>query len=363
MLPLCKQTFVLSTMRKTWILILLIIAALIAIKKIFLPPVDTSAPGGPGGKTPPVGVNVITVHPVPLDETINTTGTLAANEEVELRAELAGRITHLDFKEGSNVTKGQLLAKVNDAELQAQLNKINLAIKLAEQKVERNKKLLQIQGISQEEYDVLQNELESLKADRDVLRSQIDKSEIRAPFSGTIGLRSVSEGAFVTNQQLIATLRQIQPVKIDFSVSENYIGRIKNGDLLRFSIANSNLMYEGRIYAIEPSVDAATRSIRVRALASGDASSLLPGAFTKIKITLQPDNALMVPTQAVVPVLKGKQLFVARDGKADTVSIITGIRNDTAIQVLSGLQAGDTVITTGLMQLRPGNDIKIKPGK
>ena len=350
-------------MRKTWIYILIIVALLIAIKKLFLPSVETVMPGGTGGKTPPVGVNVVTVQPVQIEEVVNTTGTLVANEEVELRAELAGRITQLNFKEGGSVTEGQLLAKVNDTEFQAQLNKINLSIKLAEQKVERNKKLLQIQGISQEEFDIMQNELEGFKADRDVLRSQIAKSEIRAPFSGIIGLRSVSEGAYVTNQQLIATLRQVLPVKIDFSVSENYIGRIKSGDLIRFTIANNSKQYEGRIYAIEPAVDAETRSIHVRAFASGDASSLLPGAFAKIKITLQTEDALMVPTQAIVPVLKGKQLFVVHDGKADTVSIITGVRNDTAIQVIHGLQAGDTVITTGLMQLRPGNDVKIKSGK
>lgn len=350
-------------MRKTWIYILIAAAVLVALKKIFIATPDAIVPGGAGGKTPPVGVNVTVVHPVPLEEIIQTTGTLAANEEVELRAELPGRITQLAFKEGSTVQKGQLLAKINDTELQAQLNKIQSGIKLAQQRVDRNKKLLQIQGISQEEYDALQNELDALKADRDIILSQIDKSEITAPFSGVIGLRYVSSGAYVTNQQLIATLRQVHPVKIDFSVSENYAGRIKTGDHIRFTVANSTEVHEGKIYALEPSVDATTRSIRVRALASGDAATLLPGAFAKVKITLHTTDALMVPTQAIVPVLKGKQLFITREGKADTVSILTGIRNDTAVQVLSGLRAGDTVITTGLMQLRPGNEIKIKPGK
>jgi len=350
-------------MRKTWMYIIAIAAILFAIKKFFIPSPEVSAPGGGGGKTPPVGVNVVVANPVPLEETILTTGTLMANEEVELRAELPGRITLLSFHEGSAVKKGELLARINASETEAQLNKNNLAIRLAEQRVERNKKLLQVQGISQEEFDVLQNELESLKADRDILRSQMEKSEIRAPFSGNIGLRSVSEGAYVTNQQLIATLRQIRPVKVDFSVSENYMGRIRTGDRIRFSIGTNIKEYEGTIYAIEPSVDAGTRSIRIRALASGDATALLPGAFARVKITLKTSDALLVPTQAVVPVLKGKQLFVVHDGKADTVTITTGVRNDSAVQVLTGLRTGDTVITTGLMQLRPGNDVKIKPGK
>lgn len=350
-------------MRKTWIYIIVLAAILLAIKKFFIPSPEATTPGGGGGKNPPVGVNVIVANPVSLEETIQTTGTLMANEEVELRAELPGRITLLSFREGSAVKKGDLLARINAAELEAQFNKNNLAIRLAEQRVDRNKKLLSIQGISQEEFDVLQNELEALKADRDILRSQLEKSEIRAPFSGNIGLRSVSEGAYVTNQQLIATLRQIQPVKVDFSVSENYMGRIRTGDRIRFSIGTGSGEYEGTIYAMEPSVDAGTRSIRIRALASGDATALLPGAFARVKITLRTSEALLVPTQAVVPVLKGKQLFLVQNGKADTVTITTGIRNDSAVQVLTGLRAGDTVITTGLMQLRPGNDVKIKPGK
>lgn len=350
-------------MRKTWIYIIVLAAILFAIKKFFIPAPETALPGAGGGKTPPVGVNVFVAQQVPLEETIQTTGTLMANEEVELRAELPGRITALAFREGSSVMKGDVLARINAAEIQAQLNKNKLAIRLAEQRVERNKKLLQIQGISQEEFDVLQNELDALKADRDVLQAQLEKSEIRAPFSGTIGLRSVSEGAFVTNQQLIAVLRQVQPVKVDFSVAENYMGRIRNGDRIRFTIGSGVKEYEGTIYAIEPSVDAGTRSIRIRALASGDAAALLPGAFAKVKIALRTEVALLVPTQAVVPVLKGKQLFLVHAGKADTVTITTGIRNDTAVQVLSGLRAGDTVITTGLMQLRPGNDVKIKLGR
>lgn len=349
-------------MQKTWLTILLLAALLLTVKYFFFPAPDT-APAGPAGKTPPTPVQVMVVQAAPLEEILEATGTLLANEAVELRAELPGRITALRFREGSAVQKGELLARINAAELEAQLGKNTLAIRLAEQRLERNRKLLQIQGISQQEFDVLQNELDALRADSAVLRARMDQSEIRAPFSGQIGLRSVSEGAYVTSQQLIATLRQLQPVKLDFSVPEQYMGRLRTGDRIRFTTGASTRAYEGTVYAIEPSVDPATRSIRIRALATGDAAALLPGAFVRVKISLRTQEALLVPTQAVVPVLKGKQLYCVHNGMADTVTITTGIRNDTAVQVLSGLRAGDTVITTGLMQLRPGNAVKIIPGK
>jgi membrane fusion protein, multidrug efflux system len=349
-------------MRKTLLIVAVIVTMLIVIKKVFIPSRDV-APVQSGGKTPPVGVNVMVVQPVLFEETIASNGTLMANEEVELRAELSGRIQEINFKEGAAVSAGQLLVKINDAELRAQLNKVNLSLKLAEQKLERNKKLLQIQGISQEEFDVMQNEVESMKAERSLVYAQLEKTEIRAPFSGTAGLRQVSVGAFVSNQQLIASLKQVQPIKVDFSIPENYIGRVHSGDTISFTVGSSNKKYNGRVYAIEPGVDAGTRSIHLRALSTNSDAALLPGAFAHITVKLNSTEALLIPTQSIVPVLKGKQVFVVRNGKADTVSVVTGVRNDSAIQVMSGLVAGDSVITTGLLQLRPGNDVKIRPGK
>jgi membrane fusion protein, multidrug efflux system len=349
-------------MRKTLLIVAVIVIALVVIKKVFIPSRET-APAQSGGKTPPVGVNVMVAQPVLFEETVASNGTLMANEEVELRAELSGRVQEINFKEGAAVSAGQLLVKINDAELRAQLNKVNLSLKLAEQKLERNRKLLQLQGISQEEFDVMQNEVESLKAEKALVFAQLEKSEIRAPFSGVAGLRQISAGAYVTNQQLIATLKQVQPIKIDFSIPENYIGRVHAGDTISFTVGSSAKKYNGRVYAIEPGIDAGTRSIHLRALSTNSDAALLPGAFAHITLKLNTTDALLIPTQAIVPVLKGKQVFVVRNGKADTVSVVTGIRNDSAVQVISGLVAGDSVITTGLLQLRPGNDVKIRPGK
>jgi membrane fusion protein (multidrug efflux system) len=254
----------------------------------------------------------------------------------------------INFTEGSIVKKGDLLIKINDADLQAQLHKNELDKKLAEDRLKRNEKLLMMKGISQEEYDALQNAVSSLDADRDVIMAQIAKTEIRAPFSGTIGLKSVSEGSFVTPQTVIA------------SIPEKYAMRVKKGDEIVFTAGSSNNQFKGNIYAIEPKVDDLTRTVQIRALCPNTKAQVIPGAFARVTLKLEQQNdALMIPTQSVVPILKGKQVFVLRSGKAEAVKVETGIRNDTTIQVISGLNENDTVITTGMISLRPGADVKL----
>ena len=344
---------------RTIIIIIAIVAALLLMKKFFFPSQQASS-GPPPGKGAPVAVTVYVTTPVSLDETVQSTGTIKANEDVEIKAEVAGKITAIHFTEGGAVKKGQLLVKINDADLQAQLKKVNSNLKLADERVNRNRKLLSMQGISQEEFDALQNEVESQKAERDVLLAQIDKTELRAPFDGVAGLREVSEGAFVTNQQILTTVQQLNPLKLEFSIPENYLGRVTKGDSVSYSFGSQMQAYKGVVYAIEPTIDANTRSIRIRAYCNNTSGKVLPGAFAKVRLQLSSVTTLMVPSESIVPVLKGKQVFVVRSGKADTVSVVTGTRNDVFVPILSGLQAGDSVITSGLMQLRPGSAVKIK---
>jgi len=344
---------------RTFIVILIIIGTLFLIKKFLLPSEQAPTGGGPG-KGAPVAVDVKIIHPVLFNEEIQSTGTILANEEVTLKAEVAGRITKLHIREGGKVNKGDLLVKINDAELRAQLSKVASGLKLAEQRLERNKKLLAIEGISREEYDVLETEVESLKAEKDVILAQIDKTEIRAPFHGILGLKQVSEGAYVTGLQDIITLQQLEPLKLEFSIPENYLGRVKTGDTVTYRLSGQNVSYQSTVYAIEPVVNAGSRSITIRAYCLNASSHVLPGAFAHVTMRLSSSHSLLVPTQAIVPVLKGKQLYLVKSGKADTVSVRTGVRNDTSIQILSGLNAGDTVIITGLLQLRPGSDIKLR---
>ena len=345
---------------RTLFIILLVIAALILVKFVFLPSAKHAKPAGGGQAAPTIPVSAMVVKPSAITEQIYATGTVLANEEVTLHPEVSGKLMRINFREGSRVSKGDLLIKINDADLQAQSHKVALDKKLAEDRVKRNDKLLQMKGISQEEYESLQNAVASLEADQDLLAAQIAKTEIRAPFSGTIGLKTVSEGSYVTPLTQIASLQQIDPVKIDFSIPEKYAALVHKDDEIVFTVGSSNKEFTGKIYAVEPKVDDVTRTVQIRAICPNSKAEVIPGAFARITLKLREQtNALMIPTQSIVPILKGKQVYVYRGGKAEAVKIETGMRNDTTIQVTSGLNENDTVLTTGIISLRPGTEVKL----
>jgi membrane fusion protein (multidrug efflux system) len=347
---------------KRFLLFLLFIVVTLTVLKLLLFPSKRAAP--PGAAKPAAGALAVTgviASPSEIDQTIFATGSVLANEEVDLHPEVAGKLTAISFKEGSAVTRGQLLIKINDADLQAQLHRNDLDRKLAEERLKRNEKLVQMKGISEQEYEELQNAVAGLSAERDLLIAQIAKTEIRAPFNGRIGLKSVSEGSYVTPTTLIASLQQIDPVKIDFSIPEKYAYQVHKGDEIIFTTGGSNKTFSGNIYAIEPKVDDQTRTVQIRALCPNANAEVLPGAFARITLVLKKlNNVLMVPTESIVPVLKGKLVYVARNGKVDAVKVETGIRNDSTVQVLSGLSPHDTVITTGMMQLKPNMPVSVK---
>jgi membrane fusion protein (multidrug efflux system) len=353
---------------KTLIWIVLIVIALVLIKIFFLSPKKEGQGQGPGGQKggamPPSPVTVYVAVPQELNNEVYATGTIIANEEVMLLPELSGKIVSLNINEGSLVSKGELLVKLADADFQAQLKKLELQVKLAEERTGRQKQLLAVNGISQEEYDVSMNELNSIKADMDLVRANIAKTEVRAPFSGIVGLKYVSEGAYVNPSSRIAAIQQVNPVKIDFSVPEKYAGAIQKNDQLEFAVGEGNDFMKAKVFAVEPKIDINTRSIQIRAIADNGKGALFPGAFTKIKLPLRKiENAIMVPTEAIIPVLKGKKVFVCKNGKAMPVMVETGIRTDAMIQITSGLDAGDSVITTGIMQLKPESPVKIVRSK
>ncbi len=343
------------------ITILLIVVILLVVKFIFFNSNSAkNLPSPATPKNPAIPVSGIVVQTEHLNNNVFATGTVLANEEVELRPEASGKIIQINFKEGTPVSKGDLLIKINDSDLLAQLKKLQLQIKLASEQEEREKKLLAINGVSQEEYDIALNQLNSLKADEEYTHAQIAKTELRAPFTGIIGLKNVSEGSYVSPAQTIAWLQQIDPVKIDFSVPEKYGTIVHKGDKISFTSSNSRDTMSGEVYAIQPRIDIATRTLEIRALSPNKQGKIIPGSFVKVNLVLkQFDDAIMVPTQAVVPVLKGKNIFVYRNGKAESQAIETGIRTDTEIQILSGIHSGDTIIITGLMQLRGGMAVSL----
>jgi membrane fusion protein (multidrug efflux system) len=348
-------------LNRSLIFILVIVAVLLAAKFLFFSG-NSAKPATPGAapKNSVLPVSGIITQTTTLANKVYASGTVLANEEVELRPEASGKILEINFKEGSLVSKGELLIKINDADLIAQQKKLQYQVKLATEQEERQKKLLDIQGVSQEEYDISLSQLNSYKADQDYTRALVAKTELRAPFNGVIGLKNVSEGSYVSPQQTIAWLQQIDPVKIDFSIPEKYASIIHKGDKINFSLSSSKETFTGEVYAVQPRIDVATRTLQVRALSPNKDRKIIPGSFVKVELVLKEyADAIMVPTQAIVPVLKGKNVFVSRGGLAVPQKVETGIRNDTAIQVVDGLQPGDTIITSGLMQLKPNTPVKV----
>lgn len=346
---------------KTILLIVLVIGVLLALK-FFLFPSKKASTGGPGqqGKGTASVVTAYVVKTEKLENSIYASGTVLANEEVELRPELSGKIVQLNLKEGSPVNKGQLLVKINDAEFQAQLKKLQLENVLAETQLKRELELLKISGISQQDVDISQNKISSIKADMDYLQSQIAKTEIRAPFDGWVGLKNVSQGAYITPATVIANIQQINPVKLDFSVAERYSDQVKKGEKIIFNIEGVKKELIGEVFAVEPKIDMATRTLRVRAICPNSQGVIYPGAFARIQLALgNIENAIMIPTEAVIPDLKGKKIIRVKQGKAEFVKVETGLRTEAAIQVTEGLTVGDTVVTTGIMQLKPGSAVKI----
>lgn len=308
---------------------------------------------------PPQPVKAYVVKGELLEEKINAVGSVIANEEVDLKCETSGKITGIYFQEGSLVSKGQLLLQLNDDELRAELKRAEIQKDLLEKKKERDEQLLRRQGISQEEFESLTAQLDAQNATIEAIKSQIAKTRLLAPFSGQIGLRYVSEGSYVTPAVRIANLIDLSSVKVDFSVPEKYMGVIKKGMKIIFTVAGGTKEYSGTIYAIEPKVEAATRTIQIRAVCDNRDREILPGAFASVKIVLSKTNdALLIPTQAIIPEMDTKKVFLIKNGKATPVTVKTGIRTESKIQILEGISLGDTVITTGLLQIKPGAPVK-----
>jgi membrane fusion protein, multidrug efflux system len=321
---------------------------------------DGAAPGGGAAKQPPIVSEGLIVNPQALASDIEVPGTLMASESVEIHPEVSGRVVQMNLKEGNYVNKGALLVKLYDGDLQAQLRKIEVQLKIAEQTEKRQNELLKIQGISQQDYDLSLLQVNNLKADMDIIKTSISKTEIRSPFNGRIGLRNISPGAYITPTTAITTISQVSQLKLQFNVPEKYGAQLTNGQHIGFNIDGSAKNFSAVVMAKEVMIDENTRSLAIRSLVTDRDAALIPGAFAKVKLQLgQQTDAIMVPTIAVLPQGRKKQVFVFNGGKAVAKEITTGVRDANKVQVLTGLNNGDTVITTGVLFLRPGADVKL----
>jgi len=328
----------------------------------------SGATSGKDGKSNKGGsamvVDGIVIKTTKFDTNLEISGAIEANESVVLRSEVSGLVTGIFFKEGSTVSKGTTLVKVNDRDIQAQLADALTKQKLSSTNESRAKQLLAKGAVSQEEYDIALADLKSLQAQSQLIRAQLAKTTILAPFSGRIGLRNISEGTYLTPNTVIANLVSTNPVKITFSIPEKYAGQVKIGSEISFTTDGSAKINTGKVYAIEPGINTATRTLQIRALAPNENQLLLPGAFATIKLALNSvDDAILVPNEAIVPVLKGKMVFIQKNGKAEEVMVQAGTRTDENIVITSGLKVGDTVLTSGSMSLKKGSPVKVQLDK
>ncbi len=293
------------------------------------------------------------IAPTQMSELINTTGTLRPDEEVDLSFETSGKIVKINFIEGTRVKKGDLLAKINDLPLQAQLERLLAQRKLSEEMEFRQRSLLDKDAISKESYDQIVTELQTNAADINLIKARILETELRAPFDGIIGLRYLSEGSYTTSSTKIAKLIKISPLKIEFSISEKYASEIKIGYPVTFRIDGSNEIYNASVYAIDPKIDINTRSIVLRALYANKNEELKSGRYASITLKMsQIDKAIAIPTEALIPEMEGEKVFIYKSGKASSVKVTTGLRTEDKIQITSGLNYRDTLLITGILQLR-----------
>lgn len=345
--------------KKSTLWIALVMLALVAFfLKLAFTKSDDKDKRGDKGKVEKK-VDAIIVKPSLLINEISVSGSLLAFEEVELKNEVAGRVVKINLPEGKFVKKGTLLVKLFDDDLQSSLHKLTTQLAIQQKMYNRQSELLKVNGISQNDYDQTGLLLNSLKADIEVEKTLIRKTEVLAPFDGVIGLRNISIGAIVTPATLLSTIRTANKIKLDFSVPEKYSSVINTGMKVKFKMSNADKTYDATVIATEQGIDVGTRNLKVRALVNSSARELVSGAFANVTLRLSENhNALMIPTQTIIPEEENKSVIVARNGKAHFINVQTGIRKASDIEIIDGIQPGDTVITSGLLFLKEGGKLQ-----
>jgi membrane fusion protein (multidrug efflux system) len=318
--------------------------------------------GGSGGgrQQGPQRVDVIIATPQKISQSIEVPGTLIASETTEIHPEVSGRLTMLNVREGAYVGKGSVIAKLYDADLQAQLRKLQAQLNIANQTANRLSQLLKIQGISRQDYDMAVLNANNIRADIDIVRTSISRTVVRAPFSGKLGLKEVSVGAYVTPQTIMTVIRKTSDLRLDFTIPEKYISEAKPGRMVFFTVAGSDVRHAAKILATESGITETSRSLNIRSTVIGNDPALVPGAFANVIVDFAPDyTALMIPSQALIPQTRGKKLVVYKDSIATFVDVTTGVRDSANVQILSGINAGDTIVTSGLMSVKPNGKISV----
>jgi membrane fusion protein (multidrug efflux system) len=332
----------------------------IVCKLIFLSLLISCKPKGPEKKIaekPPIVVDVVIAGSENISSNLEVNGSVLSNEMVELRPEVSGRLIYLNLPDGTSVKQGTVLARINDAELQAQLEQQKTQLELANKTLSRLSDLLKVNGVNQADYDAALSQVNTIQANMKVLKAQIDKTVIKAPFSGEIGIRIVSLGAYVTPQTLIGSIYQTDKVKIDFTVPETFASIIEKGNNVKIQSESFNENLDATITAIEPQINTVSRNIKVRAMLTK--GIIHPGAFVKV-ILDQNRKAIMVPSNAIIPDALSNQVVLVRNNKALFVNVETGLRNSNLVELTSGVNTGDSIIVSGMLFVRPKASVKVK---
>lgn len=355
-----------------WLLLAAVIGALVFVKVKFFPAPAANVkgggkgapgaggPGGKGGPAPKTPVKVYVVAPTRLTDEVAATGSVLADEAVTIKAEIPGKITSLNIREGQPVRKGQVLFTINAVDIQARLQKQAYNLKLYQDQEARQRVLLQKEFISAQEYEQVNNQLLTARADQQALQADLEKAYVRAPFDGVLGLTTATVGTYVSPGAAITTLARIRPVKIAFTVPGRFAATVRPGDTVRVTDEGTNKEYAAVVYALDPQLDPVSRSLPVRARYANRHDELRPGAYVKVNLELGTvAQAIQVPTESVVPVASGYQVYKVVGGKVQPQDVQIGIRSEQVIQITKGLAVGDTLLRTGVLQVKPGDAVLI----
>jgi len=317
-------------------------------------PADNKAP------TDVVATDVFVVKRETITDELQTTGTIAANQEVDLVSEVSRKLVRVYAREGSFVNQGTLLYKLDDADLLAKKRRLALQEKLAKLDEKRFRELLATEAVNQQEYDKVLTNLNVLQAEMSMIDVDLAKTEIRAPFAGKLGLKRVDVGAYVTPSTVLSSFDDVSRVNVNFTIPEKYASDVRPGQVIHFTTENSNQSFVGKVTATEPKMESNTRSLEVKAVSENKGGKLVPGSSAKIAFALHvAQDGILIPTEALIPTAKGYSLFRLKAGKAERRDVKTGSRTKGTVQILEGLAIGDTVLTTNLLRLDSGVPVSI----
>lgn len=306
----------------------------------------------------PVDVRVVRATPLVQEETV--VGSVLANREVVIMSEVSKKIVAISFKDGGHVSAGQLLYKLDDAEVMARLKQAQAEFSLAKLTENRLAELLKSEAVRQEEYDVAFTRLQSLQATVDLFNAELSKTSIHAPFAGTVGITKAQVGALASMGLPLVTLQESGNVKIQFSVPEKYAAIVKQGKQISFKTSFAETVFKAKISAIEPGIDLLNRNILVHAIALNPNGVLKAGMSVRVSYAVTDEDAkgISLPTEALIPGSNGYSVFVVRNGAASMTPVTLGNRNDREALISSGLHDGDTVMVSNI--LRSGNGTPVQ---